>query len=152
MKRFAVLPLSISIAVFTGAGQASAQTRRTNRKAANKQSNGRIEQVFAFYNQMPTGVTVSQSGRIFVNYPRWEDSVEFTVAEIKDGREIPFPNANINRLNLQKPGETFVSAQSVVVDPKDRLWICGHGLTACFTSVSDIFIINCVTPNLRKRA
>ena len=56
---------------------------------------GRIEQVFAFPNQMPTGVTVSQSGRIFVNYPRWEDPVAFTVAELKDGREIPFPDTGI---------------------------------------------------------
>lgn len=119
---FALLFIINSIA----AQQVSAQTRRANRNSGAPPKE-RIEQVFAFNNQMPTGVTVSQSGRIFVNYPRWEDKVEFTVAELKDGREIPFPDADINRLNLQNPGETFVSVQSVVVDPKDRLWIVDTG-------------------------
>ena len=103
--------------------QVSAQTRR----AGQNQRTERVEEVFAFPNQMPTGVTVSRAGRIFVNYPRWEDRVDFTVAEIVGGREVPFPDANINRLNLQNPGETFVSVQSVVVDPNDRLWIVDTG-------------------------
>lgn len=101
----------------------SAQTRRTNQNSRA----GQIEQVFAFQKQMPTGVTVSQSGRIFVNYPRWEDKVDFTVAEIVNGREVPFPDANINRLDLANPGGSFVSVQSVVVDPRDRLWILDTG-------------------------
>lgn len=101
----------------------SAQTRRAAENLKTKQ----IEKVFAFQKQMPTGVTVSLSGRIFVNYPRWEDKVDFTVAEIIGGREVPFPDANINRLNLNNAGESFVSVQSVVVDPNDRLWILDTG-------------------------
>lgn len=31
---------------------------------------------------MPTGVTVSHSGRIFVNFPQWGDDVTATVAEV----------------------------------------------------------------------
>lgn len=101
----------------------SAQTRRANQTAPA----GKIEQVFAFQTQMLTGVTVSQKGRIFVNYPRWEDKVDYTVAEIVNGREVPFPDAAINRLNLNNSGESFVSVQSVVIDPNDRLWILDTG-------------------------
>src|SRR4051794_22303887 len=32
---------------------------------------GDLEQVAALQGSMPTGVTVSQEGRIFVNFPRW---------------------------------------------------------------------------------
>jgi hypothetical protein len=28
---------------------------------------------------MPTGVTVSHQGRVFVNFPKWGDEVEFTL-------------------------------------------------------------------------
>lgn len=88
---------------------------------------GELEQVHEFYGSMPTGVSVSQTGRIFVNYPRWGDPVPFTVAEIVNGRETPFPNAEINRLDLNRTGETFVSVQSIVVDPRNRLWILDTG-------------------------
>lgn len=122
-RKTATVFLAALFAAFTFAPQnSSAQTRRNSGNQIN-----RIEQVFAFPNQMPTGVTVSQSGRIFVNYPRWEDKVDFTVAEIKNGREIPFPDANINRLDLTRVADTFVSVQSVVVDPRDRLWIVDTG-------------------------
>ena len=34
---------------------------------------GKLELVATFNGPMPTGVTVSQKGRIFVNFPRWGD-------------------------------------------------------------------------------
>lgn len=108
---------ALFVAVLYIAAPSFAQTRRA----------GQIEQVFAFQNQMPTGITVSQRGRIFVNYPRWEDKVEYTVAEIVNGREVPFPDASVNRLDLSRVADTFVSVQSVVVDPNDRLWILDTG-------------------------
>jgi len=103
----------------------------------------RLETVHQFFGSMPTGVTVSQKGRIFVNYPRWGDPVPFTVGEIVNGREVPFPSRAINAFgtpnsrsllsqeksmraeNLRKTH--FVGVQSVVVDPKDRLWVLDTG-------------------------
>ena len=41
---------------------------------------GTLEPVAYFNGAMPTGVTVSQKGRIFVNFPKWGDDVSFTVA------------------------------------------------------------------------
>lgn len=88
---------------------------------------GNIEQVASFSGPMPTGVTVSANGRIFVNFPRWGDKVDYTVAEVKNGRTVAYPNAQINRLNLSKQSESLVSVQSVVIDPQDRLWLLDTG-------------------------
>jgi sugar lactone lactonase YvrE len=74
-----------------------------------------------------TGVTVSHAGRIFVNYPRWGDKVEFTVAELKSGKPVPYPNADINQFDSNNPAGHLVSVQSVVVGPDDRLWILDTG-------------------------
>lgn len=41
---------------------------------------GNIEPVVHFSDPMPTSVTVSHQGRIFVCYPKWGDQIEFTVA------------------------------------------------------------------------
>ncbi len=76
---------------------------------------------------MPTGTSVSQKGRIFVNFPRWGDSVTHSVVEIKDGQEIPFPNTEINQYDPKLSKDRLVSVQSVVVDDKDRLWILDTG-------------------------
>lgn len=80
------------------------------------------EIVHRFYGPMVTGITVSKTGRVFVNFPRWGDRVTSSVVEIKGGREVPFPNAAVNRLPDKNPNR-FVCVQSVVVDPKDRLWV-----------------------------
>jgi len=88
---------------------------------------GRIETVATFDGPMPTGVTVSHKGRIFVNFPRWGDKVDFTVAELKGGKPVAFPDAEINRFSKDKPTEGLISVQSVVIDPDDRLWMLDTG-------------------------
>lgn len=87
----------------------------------------RVEQVATFNGPMLTGVTVSHTGRIFVNFPHWGDQVPFTVAELKNGQAIAYPNAQINRINKAHPESCLYSVQSVVVDPKDRLWALDTG-------------------------
>ena len=76
---------------------------------------------------MPTGVAASQTGRLFVNFPRWGDPVEASVVELKDGKEIPYPNRELNTYDPKRPHETLVSVQSVVTDDQDRLWILDTG-------------------------
>lgn len=93
---------------------------------------GHLEVVARFDGAMPTGVTVANSGRIFVNFPRWGDHVEYTVAEVKGGKTVPYPSADINHYaEGDNPAEKLVSVQSVVVDPTgNRLWILDTGSTA----------------------
>jgi sugar lactone lactonase YvrE len=88
---------------------------------------GKLEVVGTFDGAMPTGVTVSKTGRIFLTFPRWGDPVEANVAELKDGKAVPYPNAEINRLDEQHPDRCLVTVQSAVVDPLDRLWLCDTG-------------------------
>jgi sugar lactone lactonase YvrE len=90
---------------------------------------GQIEVVATFNGPMPTGVTVANNGRIFVNFPKWGDNVEYTVAEVKDGKTLPYPNANINHYgDSDNQADKLVSVQSVVVDPSgNRLWILDTG-------------------------
>jgi sugar lactone lactonase YvrE len=84
-----------------------------------------LEVVHEFHEgPIPTGVTVSRDGRIFVCHPRWEDPVDFTVAELRDGREVPFPSEELN--DSASPDHLF-SVQSVVVDEQDRLWALDTG-------------------------
>jgi sugar lactone lactonase YvrE len=75
---------------------------------------GDTDVMFELHDQMPTGVAVADGGRVFVCYPRWGDDIDFTVAEIRDGREVAYPGG----------GTDLVSVQSVVVDPTGRrLWL-----------------------------
>lgn len=62
-----------------------------------------------------TGIAVSREGRIFVNYPTWQVTSPFKVAEIVNGKEIAYPSEEINNL--------FVCVQSVVIDKLNRLWV-----------------------------
>jgi sugar lactone lactonase YvrE len=88
---------------------------------------GLIESVFEFHDSMPTGVTVSSEGRIFVNFPRWGDDVAFTVGEIRGAKVSAYPDVATNTFDPTRPSETFSSVQSVVVDAANRLWILDTG-------------------------
>jgi sugar lactone lactonase YvrE len=74
-----------------------------------------------------TGVAVTPSGRIFVNFPRWEEDVAISVAEVgPDGVLTPYPDAAWNGFRAAAPaapGQRFVSVQSVATDPLGNLWI-----------------------------
>src|SRR5580698_4468593 len=92
-------------------------------KIATDRSIGSIEPVFQFFDAMPTGVTVAQDGRIFINFPRWGDEVPFTVGVVQDGKVVAYPDQTMNTFDSARPAETLSSVQSVVVDPANRLWI-----------------------------
>lgn len=71
-----------------------------------------------------TGVAVSQTGRIFVNFPRWSDDVPISVAELVDGKAIPYPDAEMNMWhNGLDPATHFVCVQAVYIDRNNNLWI-----------------------------
>jgi sugar lactone lactonase YvrE len=88
---------------------------------------GRLEVVHLFEDAMPTGVTVSRTGRVFVCYPKWGDDVGFTVGELRDGEVVAYPSQALNDNDGDADPDALVSVQSVVVDPADRLWILDTG-------------------------
>ncbi len=95
-------------------------------RAASAQTGDALTRVAQFEQQV-TGVAVSRDGRIFVNFPRWEQDVEVSVAEVmRDGALKPYPNAEWNAWRNLKPlsnADHFVCVQSVTVDPQGFLWI-----------------------------
>ncbi len=78
-----------------------------------------IEIVASSKNQW-TGIAVSNENRIFVNFPKWSDNVPIRVAEIIDGKAVPYPNKS---WNSPQNKQSFKAVQSVVIDKKNRLWI-----------------------------
>ena len=107
--------------------KAQATSQQASEDLPRERYTGNIEPVATFSGAMPTGVTVSQEGRIFVNFPRWGDQVPFTVAEVRNGQPVAYPDEATNRLDTAHARETFVSVQSVVIDPRDRLWVLDTG-------------------------
>ncbi|WP_263056852.1 major royal jelly family protein [Pantoea agglomerans] len=90
---------------------------------ASDQPSGKAEVVATFWHAMPTGITVSEKGRIFVNFPRWGDDVPFTVGELRQGKVVPYPDVAINVADNTRPAERFLSVQSVVADGQGKLWV-----------------------------
>ncbi len=75
-----------------------------------------------------TGVAVTPDGRIFVNFPRWSDDVDISVAEIIDGKLEPFPDEASNAWTAAKDaGSHHVCVQSVTVDDEGHLWVLDPG-------------------------
>jgi hypothetical protein len=58
-----------------------------------------LEEVAAFPSQQVTGVTVSATGRVFVNFPFWSDEHTISVAEVVEGKPKPFPDEAWNAKN-----------------------------------------------------
>jgi sugar lactone lactonase YvrE len=80
----------------------------------------------ATYEQQGTGVACSKDGRIFICFPRWEQDVTVSVAELKNGQLVPYPNMEWNAWRNAKPltpKDHFICVQSVTVDPQGYLWI-----------------------------
>lgn len=118
---------ALAAAVILLAGNGRAQIQPDNVPLSTETYTGELETAFEFAEAMPTGVTVSQTGRIFVNFPRWGDEVAFTVGEIRDRRLVPYPDLAFNQADPDRPSEGLVSVQSVVVDPANRLWLLDTG-------------------------
>lgn len=107
-----------------------------------------LEIVHAFYGQFPTGVAVSSTGRIFINYPAGLSTTNYnngtpgiyavaeltglTTAKAYPSVEINTPPGGaINYTTSPASGANYadylIGVQSVVIDALDRLWIVDTG-------------------------
>lgn len=88
----------------------------------------RVETVAVFKGQQVTGVSVSATGRIFVNFPRWRKNLRLSVAEVfPDGSHRPYPDREQNSWRLgEEPDSRFVAVQSVVA-AQGRLHVLDTG-------------------------
>lgn len=114
--------LTVAVALVAGCAQPG-PAHEASHKAP-----GKLQQVARFEHQV-TGITVSQAGRVFVNFPRWSDDAPISVAEVlQDGTIRPYPDAQWNSWRNARKDELtasdhFVCVQSVVMDQQGYLWV-----------------------------
>lgn len=120
-----------------------------------------LELVARFTNpKQVTGVAVSPTGRIFVNFPRWEEDVSISVAEVGAGGSLkPFPDAawngfrNADPGSAGKAGSSFVCVQSVTVDAQGHLWVldpAAPGLTFIVPGGPKLVCIDLATNTVKR--
>ena len=84
-----------------------------------------VTEVARFTGQQVTGVTVSDNGRIFVNFPRWREGVKNSVLEVLPNQTYrSYPDSTWNSWELNKKIEEnlFIGVQSVVAF-EDELFV-----------------------------
>ncbi len=71
-------------------------------------------EVARFPGAQVTGVTVTDDGRMFANFPRWRDNVLYSVVEVMaDGTHRPYPDENWNLWTGKPEKNKFTCVQSV---------------------------------------
>ena len=101
----------------------------------------KLTKVASFEHQV-TGITVAKDGRMFVNFPRWSEDAPVSVAALKDGKPVAYPDVEWNswrnaRKDEVDPKNHFVCVQSVVADGQDRLCVVDAAAPAMGAVVKD---------------
>ncbi|MBC5992491.1 L-dopachrome tautomerase-related protein [Pontibacter cellulosilyticus] len=74
-----------------------------------------IDRVFSFKGAQVTGVTISEDGRMFANFPRWREGVTFSVVEVLDnGTFVQYPSPDWNTWTGEPKPNQFTCVQSVI--------------------------------------
>ncbi|MBC6999825.1 L-dopachrome tautomerase-related protein [Cytophaga sp. FL35] len=89
---------------------------KSNSEPMDDDKKEKVIQIASFKGQQVTGVTVANSGRIFVNFPRWRNGVRNAVVEIKNNEYKSFPNQSWNNWEIgdKLVDDKFIAVQSVV--------------------------------------
>jgi len=110
--------------------------------------------LFAESKNQWTGIAISKNNRVFVNFPRWSADTPVSVAEIINGKTIPFPDAAWNRWNENADSKNqFICVQSVYIDELDQLWILdtGYDLKTDVTKGAFLYCFDLRNNNLKVK-
>lgn len=88
---------------------------------------GDLQPVATMTPDQPAGVAVSDSGRVFVTFPRHDGPVAATLAELRQGALVAYPAAALNQPSADHAGDTLFSVQTAQVDATNHLWILDTG-------------------------
>ena len=119
-----------------------------------KQSDKEITEITSFTGQQVTGISISDEGRMFANFPRWRKGVENSVVEVtKNGVSMPYPNKSWNTWEIDKPlkDSIFVGVQSVIAF-EDELYVLDTR-NPLFKGVLDnprVFVFDLKTNELKR--
>jgi len=118
------------------------------------QDSKQIVTVKTFTGQQVTGISLSDTGRMFANFPRWRKGVENSVVEVSDqGVSNPYPNKSWNTWEIGKDiqDSSFVGVQSVIAFENDLYVLDTRNPQ--FKEVLDnprIFVFDLKTDNLKR--
>ena len=125
-RRLALAVLfSVSAASLASANDLKGDIGSTIKQLTGATGDATVERVATFDHQV-TGVAVSETGRIFVNFPRWSEDAPVSVGELKDGKVVPYPDEEWNRYRNAAPlapADHFVCVQAMTADGKGNLWV-----------------------------
>ncbi|MBC8083317.1 MAG: SMP-30/gluconolactonase/LRE family protein [Hymenobacter sp.] len=106
---------------------ASAPPDSANTAAPQAPANSPLQVVAAFREPQIVGVAVLPDGRVFGDFPRWDNSPVSPVAEIgTDGSLKPYPDAawcTWNETVRNEPQKHWICPQSVYADKTGMLWV-----------------------------
>lgn len=152
LKNMAVLAMALVSLVACNKSPNQTNTKSENEFSTEK--NAQLEEVFSDSTYQLTGVAVAKDNRVFVNYPYWLDTHSYSVIEVKDGKPIPYPDAEWNSFKKGEDGQNkFVTVQSVVTDDKGFLWVvdaAGIGLGKVYQHSSKVVKINLANNKIEK--
>ncbi|TGE27464.1 SMP-30/gluconolactonase/LRE family protein [Hymenobacter metallicola] len=90
-------------------------------------ANSPLQVVAEFREPQIVGVAVLPDGRVFGDFPRWDDNPVAPIAEIgKDGSVKPYPDATWctwNETTRNEPQKHWICPQSVYADKTGMLWV-----------------------------
>lgn len=124
MKKI-LLPALILCAVSCKKDFPSSQANANTVDNAKTQQAPTLQLVYSDSMYQLTGVAVSKTGRIFTNFPLWNQPHKYNVAEITSlTTNKPYPNALANSWKKGEEGlSKWVCVQAVFVDDSDKLWV-----------------------------
>ncbi|TEW68630.1 gluconolactonase [Mucilaginibacter phyllosphaerae] len=83
----------------------------------------KLVEVASFGQNQPIGVTVApKTNRLFVSFPHTEPYL-YGLTEVVNGRRMPFPDADWNKIDTTQAGTHFVNVQDLFADFQDNLWV-----------------------------
>lgn len=106
----------------------------------------RPEVVAEFPDHWPSGIAPARDGRIFLSFPRLDPvPAPATLAELVDGRVVPFPDESVNALDPSDPKHRFVSVHGIALGPGNRLLALDTGATSferCDPVAAKLYVID----------
>ncbi len=152
MKKIIVLLAAI---ILNACGDKTKKEQTIEDAATTSVAQPKVENVATFKGLQVTGVTVTDKGRIFANFPRWRKGIPFSVVEVNgnDGSYEPYPNGKMNAwvIGTAVSPDIFVGVQSVVAF-ENHLYVLDTR-SALFEPILDeprIFVINLDTDSLER--